>query len=397
MAQTFFDQLMKDFMTAVCGEGAEAGSCARLSVIQQLSTMPSWMYVGGMSLGDVPENPYVPTPKGHKQYEEGKALVDTTCETMARHIGRVVGWYTNGGFHDVRKPSVTLALHHRSRPFTTAIFCDLIAILCDVSSDFSRLMGIVDLQDCGHWHHSGLKYKWYGLSILNEDEHDIRPEGGIAYTRCFDAVVRQLQKINSTIVPVGPEISGGCSFPGSQFEYLSYTLNKSNHVDGTIRSRSWKKTPLSEPCVRALFAHRSSAQIMTAPAVHADYTPLIGSYHIGINGDGLTMPAAEGFYTQWDGALSGFVPAADKLLAELQSPAKLILNEFVNSVQDVSFPNPQPVTLWTLAQKLDFVTVCSNRVRCIFSGATRHRSRMAGVLNLPSLLLTAPSPPDRTL
>ena len=54
--------------------------------------MPSWMYTGGMSLTDVPTNPYIPTPKGHKQYEEGKALVDPTCETMGRHIGRVVGW-----------------------------------------------------------------------------------------------------------------------------------------------------------------------------------------------------------------------------------------------------------------------------------------------------------------
>ena len=64
----------------------------------------------------------------------GGALVDPTCETMARHIGRVVGWYTRGGFTD----------------------------------------------DCGHWHHSGLHYEWYGLSILNEDEHGIKPEGGIA-------------------------------------------------------------------------------------------------------------------------------------------------------------------------------------------------------------------------
>ena len=52
----------------------------------------------------------------------------------------------------------------------------------------------------------------------------------------------------------------------------------------------------------------------------------------GINGDGCTHAGSEGFYTQWDSALAGFVPAADRLLAELKSPAKLILNEFVNSV-----------------------------------------------------------------
>jgi hypothetical protein len=215
------------------------------------------MYVGGMKLGDVPVNPYVPTRGGHKEYEQGGALVDTTCETMARHIGRIVGWYTLGGFED----------------------------------------------ECGHWHHSGFKYMWYGLSILNEDEHGIKPEGGVAYTTCYDAVRRQLLKINSSIIPVGPEISGGCSYPGGQFDYLAHFLNKSNHVD--------------------------------------EYEPLIGSYHIGINGDGMTNDNAESFFTSWDNALAGFVPAVDKLLAELRSPAKLILNEFVNSVEDWC-ENPGP-------------------------------------------------------
>lgn len=248
---TFFDQLMKDFMTAVCGPGAARGQCSKHhSVIQQLSTMPSWMYVGGMELGEVPTNPYVPTRGGHKEYEQGGALVDTSCETMARHIGRIVGWYTLGGFQD----------------------------------------------ECGHWHHSGLKYKWYGLSILNEDEHGIKPEGGVAYTTCYDAVRRQLLKINSSIIPVGPEISGGCSFPSGQFDYLAHYLNKSNHVD--------------------------------------EYEPLIGSFHVGINGDGMTDQNAESFFPSWDHALAGFVPALDKLLTELRSPAKLILNEFVNFVGD---------------------------------------------------------------
>jgi len=40
---TFLDQLMKDFMVAVCGPDAVYGTCDRSSVIQQLSTMPSWM------------------------------------------------------------------------------------------------------------------------------------------------------------------------------------------------------------------------------------------------------------------------------------------------------------------------------------------------------------------
>ena len=143
---------MKDFMTTVCGSRAEQGECDRLSVIQQLSTMPAWMYHGGMPLSDIPSNPYIPTPGGHKQYESGSSLVDPSCRTMARHIGRVVGWYTAGGFED----------------------------------------------DCGHWHASGLNYSWWGLSILNEDEHGIKPEGGVAYSTCFDAVREQLKSIFAT-------------------------------------------------------------------------------------------------------------------------------------------------------------------------------------------------------
>ena len=50
-----------------------------------------------MDESEVPVNPYVPTRGGHKVYEKGGALKDPTCETMARHIGRIVGWYTEGG------------------------------------------------------------------------------------------------------------------------------------------------------------------------------------------------------------------------------------------------------------------------------------------------------------
>ena len=40
-----------------------------------------------------------------------------------------------------------------------------------------------------------------------------------------------------------------------------------------------------------------------------------------------TIPSQESFFSSWDNALHGFVPAADRLLADLRSPAQLILNE----------------------------------------------------------------------
>ena len=51
---------------------------------------------------------------------------------MARYMGRLVGHYTNGGHTD----------------------------------------------ECGHWHQSGFHYNWWGLSVLNEDEHGIAPDDG---------------------------------------------------------------------------------------------------------------------------------------------------------------------------------------------------------------------------
>jgi hypothetical protein len=47
-------------------------------------------------------------------------LVDTSCGSMARYMGRLVGWYTAGGFTD----------------------------------------------ECGHFHESGLHYDWYLLRGL---------------------------------------------------------------------------------------------------------------------------------------------------------------------------------------------------------------------------------------
>ena len=42
---TLLDQVVSDFMTAVCGPRAADGECdGGLSVVPQLSTMPAWLY-----------------------------------------------------------------------------------------------------------------------------------------------------------------------------------------------------------------------------------------------------------------------------------------------------------------------------------------------------------------
>lgn len=110
---TMLDQIVSDFMGAVCGPDAVTGAC-KLSVVQQLSTMPSWMYVGGMDPATLPIYPWNTTDP-FSAYAAGDELVDKTCGQMARYFARLVGWYTAGGYHD----------------------------------------------DCGHYHESRFHYDWY--------------------------------------------------------------------------------------------------------------------------------------------------------------------------------------------------------------------------------------------
>lgn len=176
---TLFDQIVSDFMLAVCGPGASLNFSCSHSVAQQLSTMPSWMYKGAYPLpaGTVPQDPW--QYKGFSAYSVGIELVDESCEPMAAYVARVVAHYTRGGHSDT----------------------------------------------CGHWHPSGFFYKWSVLSVLNENEHSIGQE---RYTRCFDAIRAAVEKVNTDIVLAGPETvmwTGG-------FGYSPYFLDPKNHKDG---------------------------------------------------------------------------------------------------------------------------------------------------------------------
>eukprot|EP01043_Picozoa_sp_COSAG02_P045893 COSAG02_NODE_4242_length_5594_cov_2.769063_4_plen_715_part_00 len=166
---SLFDAIMSDFMLAVCGPDAVSGKCKH-SVAQQISTMPSWLYVGGINASDLPADPW--QYHGMDTYNAGTALVDETCKAMAGYMARVVSHYTNGGFHD----------------------------------------------DCGHWHASGLHYKWKVLSVLNEDEHHT---GAARYTRCFDQIKLAVRQVNPTIIFAGPE---GAT-------YTAYEIDPANHQD----------------------------------------------------------------------------------------------------------------------------------------------------------------------
>lgn len=184
---TLMDGIMADFMTAVCGPKAAEGECG-LSVSQQISTMPAWLYQGGTNMSTVPADPWQYPTGNMGNYGDGSTLHDQTCMEMARVAARFTGWYTAGGFTD----------------------------------------------ECGKHHASGLHYKWTYISVLNEDEHSMTPENGVEYTKCFDAWKAEIAKVNPDVVLIGPETYYMKDNPPGRnsLAYNQYFLNASNHADG---------------------------------------------------------------------------------------------------------------------------------------------------------------------
>jgi hypothetical protein len=185
---TMLDGVLADFMLAVCGPRAAEGECTgNRSVIPQLSTMPAWLYVNASNFSFIGD-PWAYS-RGFSEYEQTRRpLKDPSCRAMARYAARYVSWYTRGGMTD----------------------------------------------ECGVWHESGLRYNWPILSVLNEDETQTPPEGGVEYTICFDAWREEIGKINADIVLMGPEATDGATWPGGDvLNYTLYFLNASNHADRT--------------------------------------------------------------------------------------------------------------------------------------------------------------------
>ena len=132
---SLFDDIMRDFMVAVCGPNAVTGTCKH-SVAQQLSTMPDWLYKGAYPIpnGTIPSDPWqynsfcgydgiVENGTWKDQcYSGSSTLQDESCGELAAYMTRLVAHYTAGGHHD----------------------------------------------SCGHWHPSGFHYNW---SVLSGAQH----------------------------------------------------------------------------------------------------------------------------------------------------------------------------------------------------------------------------------
>ena len=144
----------------------------------------------------------------------------------------------------------------------------------------------------------GFHYDWWGVSVLNEDEHHIaepgEPDNGEAYTMCYDAIKIEVRKVNPNVVLVGPEIC--CRGP----EFLQYFLNASNHADGQA--------------------------------------PSMASYHQAVTADGDT---AGSFFTQWDAIYDEYVVAVEEFLKTTGQHTEMLLNEYIPFVSDWCEPSAQ--------------------------------------------------------
>ena len=163
---SLIDPLVADFMHATAGH----------SVIPNFSTQPAWMYVSDKP-NVVPADPN----QVYWSYAQGNKLRDPSGRQLADYYGRLVSWYTQGGFVD----------------------------------------------ELGKRHESGLHYKWPWWEVFNEIdvEHHLSPE---EYTKSYDAIVTRLHAIDPSMKFVGLALA----FPDRDPAMLEYFLNPANHAPG---------------------------------------------------------------------------------------------------------------------------------------------------------------------
>lgn len=197
---TDIDPLVEDFMAAA--DGAD--------VIINFSTPPNWLYVA-------PRVWYPDDPDGETWgYEQGTALVDPTAATFGAYYGRLLAYYTEGGFTD----------------------------------------------EAGGWH-AGYNYTFSHWECLNEveAEHANTPQ---SYTRIYDAMTAAMRA-------AAPRGSAGMQWVGmaleghDEWDWWSYFLNASNHAAGT-------------PLEWASFHFYASCDNRTDPAAYLQFFPAADAF-----------------------------------------------------------------------------------------------------------------------
>ena len=163
---TYIDSVTKDFLAATEGH----------STIINFSTIPAWMFKTDQPV-KYPDDPN----QVFWDYTKGTELRDPTGKELGDYFGRLVSWYTKGGFTD----------------------------------------------ENGKRHESGNHYTFPYWEVLNEVdfEHNTTPED---YTKRYDAIVEGIHKVSPDTKFMGIAMA----IPGKNPKYFEYFLNPKNHKPG---------------------------------------------------------------------------------------------------------------------------------------------------------------------
>ena len=163
---TYIDPVTKDFLAATEGH----------STIINFSTIPAWMFRTDQPV-KYPDDPN----QVFWHYTQGTELRDPTGKELGDYFGRLVSWYTKGGFTDENAKK----------------------------------------------HESGYHYTFPYWEVLNEieSEHSTTPED---YTKRYDAMVEGIRKVSPDTKFMGLALAA----PGDNPKYFEYFLNPKNHKPG---------------------------------------------------------------------------------------------------------------------------------------------------------------------
>jgi len=166
---SLIDPITLDFLQATKGH----------SVMLNFSTQPVWMFKNDKAIS-YPLNPDEVT--WNYSYTPDRGLTDPTGRQLADYYGRLVSWYTKGGFTD----------------------------------------------EYGRYHKSGYHFEVPYWEVLNEPdvEHQATPE---QYTLWYDAIVAAIGKVSPKTKFVGL----GLSPIGLDPDWFEYFLDHRNHQPGT--------------------------------------------------------------------------------------------------------------------------------------------------------------------
>ena len=162
----YIDPVTKDLLAATEGH----------STIMNFSTIPAWMFKTDQPV-KYPDDPN----QVFWDYTKGTELRDPSGKELGDYFGRLVSWYTQGGFTD----------------------------------------------ENGKRHDSGYHYTFPYWEVLNEIdfEHNTTPED---YTKRYDSIVEGIRRVSPNTKFMGLALAA----PGAKPAYFEYFLNPKNHKKG---------------------------------------------------------------------------------------------------------------------------------------------------------------------